>query len=201
MADAAAAALEQARAQLSSSEEGRRAAESHLTESGTVDSKIAAAEAGVALARARVDAATAAVDQAKLALSYTKIVAPADGEVSRLNLREGQLVGAGQPVAQLVPETTYVIANFKETQIGQMREGQDVEVEIDAVPGKTLHGKIESLAGATGARFSLLPADNASGNFVKVVQRVPVRIAWTELPKDLHLRAGLSADVTVHTSK
>jgi membrane fusion protein (multidrug efflux system) len=89
------------------------------------------------------------------------------------------------------------VANFKETQIGRMRAGEAVEVRIDAFPGRTLHGRVESLSGGTGARFSLLPPDNASGNFVKVVQRVPVRIAWVDPPADLPLRAGLSADVTV----
>ena len=98
-----------------------------------------------------------------------------------------------------MPTQTYVVANFKETQIGDMRPGERAEIEIDAFPGHTFEGKVESLSGGTGARFSLLPADNASGNFVKVVQRVPVRIAWIK-PPDVPLRAGLSADVTVHVS-
>jgi membrane fusion protein (multidrug efflux system) len=89
------------------------------------------------------------------------------------------------------------VANFKETQIGDMKPGQEVEIDVDAFPGKTLKGKVESLAGGTGARFSLLPPDNASGNFVKVVQRVPVRIAWVDVPADVALRPGLSADVAV----
>jgi membrane fusion protein (multidrug efflux system) len=152
----------------------------------------------VRLAHARVDGARAALEQAKLQLSYTKVVAPADGVVSRLTVREGQLVAAAQPAAQLVPTRTYVVANFKDTQVGDMRPGQRADIEVDAFPGKKLEGRVESLSGGTGARFSLLPPDNASGNFVKVVERVPVRIAWTK-PPTLALRAGLSANVTVHT--
>src|SRR5260370_38348366 len=113
----------------------------------------------------------------------------------------GQLVSAASPSAELVPDRTYVVANFKETQIGEMRSGQEADVSIDAFSGRTLHGKVESISAGTGARFSLLPPDNASGNFVKVVQRVPVRIAFTDLPADVILRAGLSADVTVHVKR
>lgn len=89
-------------------------------------------------------------------------------------------------------------ANFKETQIGRMKPGQKVNVSVDAFPGKSLKGVVESLSGGTGARFSLLPPDNASGNFVKVVQRVPVRIKLTQVPKDVQLQAGLSVNVTVY---
>ena len=125
------------------------------------------------------------------------MVAPADGVASKLMVHDGQLVGIGQPVVELVPTATYVLANFKETQIGSMRPGQPAEIEIDAFPGRKFEGKVESLAGGTGAAFSLLPADNATGNFVKVVQRVPVRIAFVNAPADVKMRAGLSADVTV----
>jgi membrane fusion protein (multidrug efflux system) len=156
------------------------------------------AAANARLARARVDSAQAALDLAKLQLSYTKIYAPAAGEVSRVVVHEGQLVQIGQPTMTLVPERTYVVANFKETQIGDMKPGDHAVVEVDAFPGQKLEAKVESLSGGTGSRFSLLPADNASGNFVKVVQRIPVRIALVNPPADLHLRAGLSADVTVY---
>jgi len=160
----------------------------------------AAALAQAKLAQARVKAAEAASDLAQLQLSYTKIWAPEDGVVSKLAVHEGQLVSPGQPLAELVPNATYVIANFKETQVGAMRPNQRAVVEIDAYPGVKLEGKVESLSGGTGARFSLIPPDNASGNFVKVVERVPVRIAWAKPPPpEVQMRAGLSAYVTVHT--
>ena len=205
--DAAQAALAQARAALSSSEEARRGAQSrvaeaqgHVSQSTPVDAAIAVARAGAELAHARVAAAQAAARLAELQYSYAKITAPADGQISQLTAREGAMVQPGQPLGQLVPVLTYVVANFKETQLDRMRPGDPVEIEVDAFPGRTLQGKVESLSGGTGARFSLLPPDNASGNFVKVVQRVPVRIAWTEPPK-LPLRAGLSAQVTAKVGR
>ncbi len=160
----------------------------------------AAAVAQAALARARVKSAEAAHDLAALQLSYTKVWAPQDGVISKLSVRPGQQVTPGQPMAELVPARTYVVANFKETQVGRMRPGEPATVEIDAYPGLKLPGRVESLSGGTGARFSLIPPDNASGNFVKVVERVPVRIAWARPPPaQVALRAGLSAYVTVKT--
>ncbi|MBJ6765288.1 HlyD family secretion protein [Myxococcaceae bacterium JPH2] len=200
------AALDAARAQLASAEQARLAATSHVAEaqgqldqSAPVDAKIAVARASAALAQARMRSAEATLAQARLQVARTRILAPADGVVSRLGSRVGQLVSAGQAVAQLVPTRTYVVANFKETQVGHMREGQRAEVTVDAFSGRKLVGRVESLSGGTGARFALLPPDNASGNFVKVVQRVPVRIAWDAAPEDLRLRAGLSVEVTVFT--
>jgi membrane fusion protein (multidrug efflux system) len=157
-----------------------------------------AALANIELSRARVKSAQAALDLARLQLSYTVVRAPHAGTVSRFSARTGQIVQPGQVLGQLVPVDTYVVANFKETQTGEIRPGQAADVDVDAFPGHTLHGRVESISGGTGARFALLPPDNASGNFVKVVERVPVRIAWTS-PPDLPLRAGLSANVTVHT--
>jgi membrane fusion protein (multidrug efflux system) len=150
-------------------------------------------------AEAKVKSAQALLEQAKAQLDYTKLVAPRDGTLSKVAVQEGQIVQPGQTIAQLVSEEPFVVANFKETQIGRMREGQHAEIEVDAYPGRKLGGKVESLSAATGARFSLLPPDNASGNFVKVVQRVPVKILL-EKPEGapVALRAGLSADVTVH---
>lgn len=166
---------------------------------GANRAQYAAALASAELARTRVQAAQATLDLARLQLSYTEVRAPATGTVSRLGARVGQMLQAGQNVGQLVPDRTYLVANFKETQVGPLREGEPVDVSIDAYPGRTLRGRIESVSGGTGARFALLPPDNASGNFVKVVERVPVRIAWVDPPADLPLRAGLSAFVTVHT--
>jgi membrane fusion protein (multidrug efflux system) len=144
-------------------------------------SNISGAEAGVRLAQARLAAAQAAVDNAKLQLSYTHITAPMAGLVSRKQVEVGQLVQAGQPMLTIVADTgVWVTANFKETQLDDIRVGQPVDIDIDAYPGCAAHGKVESLAAATGAKFALLPPDNATGNFTKVVQRVPVRIAVTE---------------------
>ncbi len=205
-ADTADAGVAAARAQLAAAEEAKRTAQGRVGEaqgrlgqSTPVDAQIAAARASADLAHARVKGAEAALELARLQLSYTRVAAPNDGELSKLSVREGQLVGAAQPVAQLVPNQTYLVANFKETQIGGMRPGQRVDVEVDAYGGKKLEGRVESISGGTGARFSLLPPDNASGNFVKVVERVPVRIAWESPPREIALRAGLSAGVTVHT--
>jgi membrane fusion protein (multidrug efflux system) len=202
--DLANAALAQGKAQLAVADESRRAAQEHvgeargrLAQSSPIAAQIAAARAQADLAHARVKGAQAALELVRLQLSWTKVTAPAAGSASKLSVHQGQMVAVGQPVIELVPTETYVVANFKETQIGRMKPGQTAEIKLDAYPGRTLEGKVESLSGGTGASFSLLPADNASGNFVKVVQRVPVRIRWVQPPAGLPLRAGLSADVTV----
>lgn len=196
--DVARAAVLQAQATLQAAESRIGEAQGRLSQVSPVEAAVAAAEANAKLAHARQKSAEAVLALAELQLSYAKVVAQVDGQVTRLTAREGQMVQPGQPLAELVPDATYVVANFKETQIGDMKPGQKVDIDIDAYPGLELHGKVESLAGGTGARFSLMPPDNASGNFVKVVQRVPVRIAWVDPPKDVALRPGLSADVTVH---
>jgi membrane fusion protein (multidrug efflux system) len=163
-----------------------------------VSAQVASAQAQTTLAQARVQAAEAAVKAAQLNLSYTKVTAPADGIAARLSVRVGSFVGPGQAVVEIVPRATYIIANFKETQMKQIRPGQRVRVKIDALGGRDFEGKVESLSGGTGATFSLLPPDNASGNFVKVVQRVPVRVSWNGPPAD-QVPAGSSAEVTVYT--
>jgi membrane fusion protein (multidrug efflux system) len=204
--DAARASKAQADAQVALASDARVTAQSRVGEArGRVDQsapvapQIAAAHAGAALAEARVRSADAALALAKLQVGYTRIVAPADGYASKLSVHEGQLVAVGQPLVELVPSDTYLVASFKETQIGKMRPGQPAEISVDAFPGRKLTGKIESLAGGTGASFSLLPPDNSTGNFVKVVQRVPIRISLVDVPSDVALRPGLSADVTVDT--
>jgi membrane fusion protein (multidrug efflux system) len=206
--DQAVAQLAQAKAQVAVADENRNAAKErvgemrgHLEGSSPIQAQIAAARAQADLAHARVKGAQAALELARLQLSWTKLIAPADGNASKLSVHEGQMVAAGQPAVELVPTATYVIANFKETQIGRMKPGQPATIKIDAFPGKSFSGKVESLSGGTGASFSLLPADNASGNFVKVVQRVPVRIRWADSGAEPALRAGLSADVTVDVGK
>lgn len=201
--DVTSAAAAQAQAQLEAAIDGRNAAQSKVAEmqgrvdqSAPVEPQIKAATAAADLAHARVKAASAALAIAKLQLDYAKVTAPADGVISRLGVREGQQLSAGQVIVELVPATTYVVANFKETQVARMAPGQRAEIAIDALPGRTFEGRIESVSAATGARFSMLPPDNASGNFVKVVQRVPVKIAWVDAPPR-DVQAGLSADVTV----
>jgi len=165
---------------------------------GTVNT----AEAGVRVANARTMAARANAANAQLQLDYTRITAPASGEVSRKQVEVGQLVAPGQPLLSIVADTgVWVTANFKETQLAKIRPGQPVEFEIDAYGGCVGEGKVASVSGATGAKFALLPPDNATGNFTKVVQRVPVRIAVTKPCAGNHpLRPGLSAVVHVDTS-
>jgi membrane fusion protein (multidrug efflux system) len=205
-AQAAHAAVAQAQAQMAAAQDMKRTAQTRIVESAArveqsapVDALLASAHANADLAHARVDSSEAALALAKLQLSYTHITAPADGLLSRLAVEEGQLVQAGQQVVSVVPNATYVTANFKETQVGQMRVGQRAEIKVDAYPGRTFEGKVNSTSPGTGARFSLLPPDNASGNFVKVVQRVPVTITWVNVPADVKLSAGMSTDVTVIT--
>ncbi|HEY8091031.1 MAG TPA: HlyD family secretion protein [Polyangiaceae bacterium] len=205
-AQAAHAAVARAQAQLAAAQEEKRTAQTRIAESAAkveesapVDAELDAARAGAALAHAEVDSADAELTQARLQLSYTRIEAPADGLLSRLAVHDGQLVQAGQQVVSVVPSATYVVANFKETQVGAMKVGQSAEIRVDAYPGRTFEGKVDSTSPGTGARFSLLPPDNASGNFVKVVQRVPVKITWVNVPGDARLAAGMSADVTVVT--
>ncbi|MBJ7554771.1 HlyD family secretion protein [Marinomonas spartinae] len=148
-------------------------------------------------AKAMVKQAKANLSQAILSLGYTRIIAPIDGTVSNSNLQVGMMTQPGQSVVSLVSdETPWVNANFKETQKARMHKGQAVDVSIDAYPGKIFKARVESIAPATASTFALLPADNATGNFTKVVQRVPIRIVFD---KPVHLDSGLSAVVTVDT--
>ncbi|MEO6778943.1 MAG: HlyD family secretion protein [Gemmatimonadaceae bacterium] len=190
--DAAQAAAAAAEAQL-------LAAQRQVTTAG---SQISTAQAGVRVAEAHSSAASAALENAKLQLSYTRITAPASGLVARKQVEVGQLVSAGQPVMSVVADTgVWVTANFKETQLNDIKVGQPVEFDVDAYDGCTAEGKVESLSGATGAKFALLPPDNATGNFTKVVQRVPIRIAVTKTCPNHALRPGLSVNVHISTTK
>ncbi|WP_394831386.1 HlyD family secretion protein [Pendulispora rubella] len=204
-ADTARAALAAAEANLAAAvgdkrEANTRVAEAQgrLTQSAPVEIQLASARAQTEFQRGRVASAEAAIALAQTELEATRIVAPCDGYVANITVHPGALLGAGAAVAQVVPKESYIVANFKETQLDRMRVGQRVEISIDAFEHYPFEGKVESVAAGTGARFSLLPADNASGNFVKVVQRVPVHISIANAPPDLLLRAGLSANVTVH---
>jgi membrane fusion protein (multidrug efflux system) len=198
--------LDAARARITTLESARGQAESRVGEASArvqqtrdVDSVMSQALARAKAAKAQVHTAQAARDLAALELSYTRIVAPHDGVVSKKSIAVGQQVTMGQPVVQLVTPERWVTANFKETQLANLRPGQPVEIEVDAFPGQKLHGTVESLSGATGSRFTLLPPDNASGNFTKVVQRVPVRIRVSEAPRDRVLAPGMSVELTVNT--
>jgi len=133
--------------------------------------------------RATFDEAKAALDQAKLNLEYTRITAPFDGRITRKAVEPGDYIQTGQTLFSIVPNDIWVIANFKETQLTYMVPGQPATIKIDAFPGKVFKGHVDSLQSGTGARFSLLPAENATGNYVKVVQRVPVKIVFDEAPE------------------
>ena len=146
------------------------------------------------VADAKVASAKAHVEQADLNVSYTKIYAPIDGHVTKKSVEIGQLVPVGQPILAIVSKGKWVIANFKETQLTRMRSGQEVKIKIDTYAHKTFKGHVDSIQRGTGARFSLLPPENATGNYVKVVQRVPVKIVFDETPdKKYPLALGMSA--------
>jgi len=201
--DVAQAALQASTAQLDAARDQRNLAQARVSEaegrvaqSAPVDQQVAAAQAASQLASARVKAAEAALARARRARAHVTIIAPSDGVISKLGAHAGQSVNVGQPLLMLVPNETYVVANFKENQIAQMHPGDKVDIELDAYEGR-FSGVVEALSPATGSRFSMIPPDNATGNFVKVVQRVPVKIKWTAPPK-IALRPGLSAEVTVH---
>ena len=209
------AATESAQAQVKEAELGIRVAESRLAQAGVGRQQASAglktaqtAPEQVTASRARADAADAKVrqnkamvKQAELNLEYTTVKAPIKGIVSRKSVETGQVIQPGQPLMTIIPlDRVWVTANFKETQLASMRPGQRVKIEVDAYGGREFSGKVESLAAATGSRFSLLPPDNATGNYVKVVQRVPVRILLDEGqdPEQL-LRPGMSVVPTVYT--
>lgn len=155
----------------------------------------------VSVANAAIKQRQAELDAAHLNLSYTVVTAQVDGQVSRVNLQPGQLLQAGQSLFNIVPgDSKWVVANFKETQLTKMKLGQKVTIKVDAYPDHEFEAKLTSFSPATGSKFSLLPPDNASGNFVKVVQRVPVKIEFTDAKDDRlkQLRAGMNVQVDVH---
>jgi membrane fusion protein (multidrug efflux system) len=184
--DAAAANLEAAKGQY-------RAANQQV---GTTRSQLAATTTGI-------DQRQADIDFAKLQLSYVQVMAPASGIASKKNVQKGQLVQPGQSLFSIVNENSlYVTANFKETQLEKLRSGQKVNIEVDAFPEEKVMGEIYNFSPATGAKFSLLPPDNATGNFVKVVQRVPVKIKINTRKEIMdQLRPGMSVRVSVITQE
>ena len=206
-ADATRAAVADARANEQAAADGVRVARERGTQAQALQKyaqtgpqQVAAQSARAKQALAQVAQAQAQLDQAKLNLSYTKIVAPAAGIVTRKSVELDQNVAAGQNLLTLVSlEDLWITANFKETQLKHMSAGQPVEISVDAT-GKTYHGKVTQIGGATGSVLSLFPPENATGNYVKVVQRVPVRVDFTDLknedPNHL-LRPGLSVEPKV----
>jgi membrane fusion protein (multidrug efflux system) len=150
---------------------------------------------------AQIEAKTAALVAAKVTLNYTKIVAPADGRVGRLQVHPGQLLGAGIQVIDFVQNGSWVEANFLETQLARIRVGDEADVRIDAYPSQIFHGHVGEIAPASGSASALLPPDNATGNFTKVIQRVPVKVFIDGDPSQEMLRPGLSAEVTIHTDR
>lgn len=149
-------------------------------------------EADIQSARAEVLSGEALVHQAELNLSYARVVAPVAGFVTHRGVQPGDYAQAGQPQLALVPKQLWIIANFKETQLTHMRPGQPAEISVDAYPQLKLQGHVDSIQSGAGARFSLFPPENASGNYVKVVQRVPVKIVLDDLPEALALGPGMS---------
>lgn len=152
--------------------------------------------ADVETAKAQVQQAQTRVEQAQLQLSYAKIIAPRDGRVTRRTVEQGAYVQTGQALLALVPDDIWVVANFKEIQLENIRPGQPVAIRVDAYPQREFKGKVDSLQAGSGARFSLLPPENAVGNYVKVVQRVPVKIVFDEPinTAGLDLAPGLSVE-------
>lgn len=168
-------------------------------EAQLAEAQVAVATAKVAAAQTQAAQKRSDLDYAKLERSYCTVTSPIDGVVSRKNVEPGQYIQSGQTLLSVASDAdVWVVANFKETQLTSMKPGQDVEFEADTYPGVVFHGKVESISGATGARFALLPPDNSTGNFVKVTQRVPVKIVLAQEPDAAHpLRPGLSVDATV----
>lgn len=204
--------LENTRTQLSTLESDRAAAEAAVSVASSQrasakakqlaveadDKRLPVLQAAVDQARASLDRAYADLEQAQLNMDWTTIKAPVDGWVSEIQAKTGAMVGPQSTLVILVSGQPWVKANYKETQIGEMRIGDRVSIEVDAYPDLTLHGHLASFQPGTGARFSLLPPENATGNFVKVVQRIPLRIDLDDVPESLQLWPGMSVVPTVH---
>ena len=185
MMEAAQARVSMAHASLEQAQANRQQVDVSSAQAGT-------ASAAVLQARANLQAA-------ELMLSYTTLVAPVDGVVTRKSVQLGQIVQPGQSLLTVVPlQDVWVSANFKETQLANVRRGQRAEVHVDMY-GRSFEGRVDSVAGATGARLSLLPPENATGNYVKIVQRIPVKIVLEQVPADFTFRPGMNVDATIFT--
>jgi membrane fusion protein (multidrug efflux system) len=201
-ARSAAARLRAAQVAVAASEAQETQSRARLDDAKGGPQRIALKQAQVDIANAQVDQAEAALHQAELNLAKTRIVAPASGWVTKRAVEPGDFVQAGQALTNLITPPPWVIANFKETQLTRMKPGQPATISVDAIPGLELTGHVDSIQPGSGARFSLLPPENATGNFVKVVQRVPVKIALDNLTNDVipKLTPGLSVTPDVDVS-
>ena len=192
------AANTKAQADLKSAQENE---EEEISKVDEADKQLTAVFAEKDMALSQFNEAQTNVASAQLNLSYTKIIAPGDGRVTRKQVEVGDYVQAGQQIMSLVPVEVWVVANFKESQLKNMRPGQPATVEIDALGGRKFRAHVDSIQAGSGAQFSLLPPENATGNFVKVVQRVPVKIVFEDsLPADHTIGPGLSVTPSVQTS-
>ncbi|MCE5313643.1 MAG: biotin/lipoyl-binding protein [Armatimonadota bacterium] len=181
----------------------REQAHAQLSQANTAPKQVNLSKSSAKQAQARIEQAKAALETAKLQLSYTRIFAPVSGRVSKKTVQQGALMQAGTPLMAIVPpppHNIWAVANFKETQTTHIRPGQSAEIEVDGFPGKAFKAHVDSVASATGATFALLPPDNATGNFTKVVQRIPVKLVIDKGQKNVDdLRAGMSVEVTIKT--
>lgn len=156
-------------------------------------------------AEAAIMRALATVDMARLNLSYTVITAPADGFLGRRTIETGQLVNPGQTITTLMPDgPKWIVANFKETQMSRISVGKKVEIRIDAIPGRVFHGKVSAISSATGSKYSMIPTDNSAGNFVKIQQRIPVRIDFADtvsINDSRRMAAGMMCEIKVKVTE
>ncbi|MES1952283.1 multidrug resistance protein K [Salinisphaera sp. S4-8] len=192
--------LDQANTTATSAAARVREAQAQLKQAQTAPDQIARSQSRAESAQARIAEAAAQVEQARLNLSYTEIRAPQAGKVAQKSVLAGSHVNAGQAALAVVADDPWVVANFKETQLSRMRVGQPVRIEVDAFPDHEFEGRLQSIQSGTGPTFSLLPPQNATGNFVKIVQRVPVKIVFERNGQldGVELAPGMSAVPTVN---
>jgi len=192
---AQASTAQRAQTQVSAAQAQINEALGRLSQANTAPQQVAVSQAQAASAGANIQQLQAAVDQAELELSYAKIYAPETGRVTRKAVEVGALVQVGQPLMAVVPGDVWVTANFKESQIGNIKPGQGVDVTVDAYPDKVFKAHVDSIQAGTGSRFSLIPPENATGSYVKVVQRVPVKIVFeqNQIDSQHQLAPGMSA--------
>jgi membrane fusion protein, multidrug efflux system len=207
---AAGTGVDQAEAQLQAVKKGtqqavsrREQAVAQLSQANTAPKQVSLSRSAAAQARAHVSQARAALETARLQLSYTRVYAPVRGRVSKKSVQQGALVQPGLPLMAIVPpppRNIWVVANYKETQATDIRPGQHAEIRVDGFPGRVFAARVDSVASATGATFALLPPDNATGNFTKVVQRIPVKLTIDPDQPDVdRLRPGMSVSAQVAT--